>query len=74
MTVRGGPDPSFRRIYRVEKGADVVRSRPMAVDHVEEFRFNSTLEEFAGIFDSNESLVSIAVEPWYMRQVLLPTK
>jgi hypothetical protein len=44
----------------------------MAVDRVEEFRFSSTLEEFAEIFDGNEKLVSIAVEPWYMRQVLLP--
>lgn len=73
MTMRGGPDPAFRRIYRTDKGADVVRSRPMAVDRVEEFRFSSTLEEFAEIFDGNEKLVSIAVEPWYMRQVLMPT-
>jgi hypothetical protein len=72
LTMRGGPDPTFRRIYRTDKGADVVRSRPMAVDRVEEFRFSSTLEEFAEIFDGNEKLVSIAVEPWYMRQVLLP--
>jgi hypothetical protein len=73
MTMRGGPDPTFRRIYRTDKGADIVRSRPMAVNRVEEFRFGSTLEEFAEIFDGNEKLVSIAVEPWYMRQVLLPT-
>jgi hypothetical protein len=73
MTMRGGPDPAFRRIYRTDKGADVVRSRPMAVDRVEEFRFSSTLKEFAEIFDGNEKLVSIAVEPWYIRQVLLPT-
>ena len=45
----------------------------MAVNHVEEFRFSSTLEEFAEIFDGNEKLLSIAVEPWYMRQGLLPT-
>jgi hypothetical protein len=74
MTVRGGPDPTFRRIYRTEKGADIVRSRPMALDHVVEFGFSSTIEEFAEIFDGNEKLVSIAVEPWYMRKVLLPTK
>jgi hypothetical protein len=73
ITMRGGPNPTFRRIYRTDKGADIVRSRPMAVNHVEEFRFSSTLEEFAEIFDGNEKLVSIAVEPWYMRQVLLPT-
>ena len=74
VTMRGGPDPTFRRVYRTEKGADIVKSRPMAVDHVEEFRFSSTLGEFAEIFDGNEKLVSIAVEPWYLRQVLLPTQ
>jgi hypothetical protein len=73
MTMRGGEDPTFRRIYRTDKGADVVRSRPLAVDRVEEFRFSSTLEEFAEIFDGNEKLVSIGVEPWYIRQVLMPT-
>jgi hypothetical protein len=72
MTMRGGPDPAFRRIYRTDKGTDIVRSQPTAVNRVEEFRFGSTLEEFAEIFDGNEKLVSIAVEPWYMRQVLLP--
>jgi len=72
MTIRGGPDPAFRRIYHADKGADVVRSLPMASDRVEEFRFRSTLEEFAEVFDGNENLVSIAVEPWYMRRVLVP--
>ena len=71
MTMRGGPDPAFKRIYRTDKGADIVRSQPMAVDRVEEFRFSSTLEEFAEVFDGSEQVVSIAVEPWYMRQVLL---
>jgi hypothetical protein len=73
MTVRGGPDPAFRRIYRTDKGSDIVRSQPLAVNRVEDFRFSSTLKEFAEIFDGNEKLVSIAVEPWYIRQVLLPT-
>jgi hypothetical protein len=73
ITMRGGPDPAFRRIYHTDKGADIVRSRPMAVNQVEEFRFSSTLEEFSEIFDGSEKLVSIAVEPWYLRQVLMPT-
>jgi hypothetical protein len=72
MTMRGGPDPAFRRIYHTDKGANVVRSLPMAVNSVQEFRFRSTLEEFAEVFDGNENLVSIAVEPWYMRRVLVP--
>jgi hypothetical protein len=63
MTMRGGPDPAFRRIYHTDRGADVVRSRPMAIDCVQEFRFKSTLEEFAEVLDGNEDLVSITVEP-----------
>jgi hypothetical protein len=73
ITMRGGPDPAFRRIYHTDKGADIVRSRPMAVNQVEEFRSSGTLEEFAEIFDGSEKLVSIVVEPWYLRQVLMPT-
>jgi hypothetical protein len=72
MTMRGGPDPAFRRIYHTDKGTDVVRSLPMATDRVHEFHFRSTLEEFAEVFDGTEKVVSIAVEPWYMRRVLVP--
>jgi hypothetical protein len=69
--VRGGPDPNFSRIYRADRGVDVVRSVPKSVDRVEDFKFHSTLPEFSGMFDGNEKLVSIAVEPWYVRQVFL---
>jgi hypothetical protein len=34
----------------------------------------STLKEFAEVFDGNENLISIAVEPWYMRRVLVPNE
>jgi len=69
--VRGGPDPDFSRIYRTDRGIDVVRSLPNAVDRVEEFNFRNTLSEFKEIFDGSEQVVSISVEPWYMRQVFL---
>ena len=73
-TVRGGPDPDFSRIYEVDRGIDVVRSLPHAVDRVEEFDFRSTLSEFGDILDGSEQVVSIAVEPWYLRQVFLYEK
>jgi hypothetical protein len=72
--VRGGPDPDFSRIYRTDRGIDVVRSLPNAVDRVEEFNCRSTLSEFKEVLDGSEQLVSISVEPWYMRQVFLHQK
>jgi len=69
--VRGGPDPDFSRIYRTDRGIDVVRSLPNAVDRATEFYFRSTLSEFKEIFDGSEQVVSISVEPWYVRQVFL---
>jgi hypothetical protein len=74
VKVRGGPDPNFSRIYRIDRGIDVVCSRPNAVDYIEEFNFRSTLSEFKEIFDGSEQIVSISVEPWYMRQVFLHQK
>jgi hypothetical protein len=72
--VRGGPDPDFSRIYRTDRGIDVVRSLPNAIDRVQEFNFRSTLSEFKEILDGSEQVVSISVEPWYMRQVFLHDK
>jgi hypothetical protein len=72
--VRGGPDPDFSRIYRTDRGIDVVRSLPNAVDRVEEFNFRSTLSEFKEILDESEKVISISVEPWYMREVFLHQK
>jgi hypothetical protein len=72
--VRGGPDPDFSRIYRTDRGIDVVRSVPNGMDRVEEFKFRSTLSEFKEILDGSEQVVSISVEPWYMRQVFLHQK
>lgn len=69
--VRGGPDPDFSRIYRTDRGIDIVRSLPRAIDRVEEFNFRSTLSEFGEILDGGEQVVSISVEPWYIRQVFL---
>jgi hypothetical protein len=70
----GGKDPKFFRIYRTEKGADLVKSMPTNLNRVDEFQFGNTLAEFTEIFDGSEKLVSISVEPWYLRHIFLPTR
>ena len=71
MTVRGGPDLDFSRVYRTDKGTVIARSIPDSIDLVEQFSFKSSLDEFSGVFDGRENLVGIAIEPWYIRQVFL---
>lgn len=65
-------EPAFFRIYRVEQGADVVKSTATGTDRVRGYEFSSTLRVFAKLFDGNEKLVSITSVPWYVRQVFLP--
>ena len=65
-------DPSFFRIYKVDQGLDVVRSIPAGIDRVQGYQLRVTLTEFRKLFDGSEQLVSIAVVPWYVRQVYLP--
>lgn len=72
MKMYGGPDPAFFRIYRTDKGADVVISAPKNIHRAEEFLFENTFAEFTDILDGSEKLVSAAIEPWYLRDVLLP--
>jgi hypothetical protein len=65
-------EPTFFRIYRVEQGADVVKSVVTGTDRVRRYEFRSTLGVFARLLDGNEKLVSITSIPWYVRQVFLP--
>jgi hypothetical protein len=71
MTVRGGPDLDFSRVYRTDTGTVIARSIPDAIDRVEHFSFKSSLEEFSSVFDGRENLVGIVIQPWYVRQVFL---
>ncbi|MGH7843671.1 MAG: hypothetical protein ACREQW_00665 [Candidatus Binatia bacterium] len=70
--VRGGPDPNFFRLYRVDQGTDVVKSIPVGVDRVQSYQLQVTMAELRKLFDGSEQLVSIAILPWYVRQVFLP--
>ncbi len=70
--VRSASDPNILRIYKVHELVDVVRSVPQNVDRVLSYQFRVTISEFGDLFDGTERLVSIAVVPWYVRQVYGP--
>jgi len=69
---RSAVDPSFYRIYRYEEGTDVVRSVAGEINRVRDYQFNSTVQELQKLFDGSEQLISIAIRPWYVREVFLP--
>ena len=69
---RSSVDPAFYRIYRYEEGSDLVRSIPTDVNRVHDYRFSSTVRELRTLFDGREQLISIAIRPWYVREVFLP--
>ncbi len=71
FTMHGGPDPNFFRIYRIDQGADVVKSIPAGVDRRQSYQLRVTMAELRKLFDGSEQMVSITVLPWYMRQVFL---
>jgi len=71
LTIRGGSDLDFRRIYKTTQGTDVVRSVPSSIDRVSSFRFEASLGEFTDTLGGNRSLISIAVDSWYIRQVFI---
>lgn len=69
---RSARDPATWRIYRVEQGADVLRSGPAGVDRVEEFAFNASGPRLGALFDGTQRLVAVLSVPSYVRQIFLP--
>lgn len=69
---RSAADPTILRLYRVDQGLDVVRSVPAGIDRTQAYSLRVTVSELRPIFDGSEQLVSIALLPWYLRQVSLP--
>ena len=69
---RGGPDPEFFRIYRVDQGVDVVKSVPTGIDRTQNTQLRVTMAELRKLFDGSEQIVSISAVPWNLRQVSLP--
>ena len=65
-------EPTFFRIYRVEQGADIVKSVPDNIDRVQNLKLTIGIQELRKTFDGSEKVVSVAMIPWYLRQVSLP--
>lgn len=65
-------EPNFFRIYRIDQGTDVVKSVPGGIDRARNYQLRVSVSELRTLFDGTEQLVSIAVVPWYVRQVFLP--
>lgn len=70
--VYSGVEPTFFRIYRVEQGADVIKSVPDGIDRVQNFKLRVAIPELGKLFDGSERVVSVVMIPWYLRQVSLP--
>lgn len=72
--LRGGPDPDFFFIYRIDQGVDVVKSVPAGIDRAQNTQLRVTMSELRKLFDGSEQIVSISAVPWYVRQVSLPER
>ena len=72
VKLHSAADPAFFRIYRPDVGTDVIRSVPASIDRVRSYQFRVTVSELRPLFDGTEQLVSLAVLPWYVREVFLP--
>lgn len=70
--VRSASDPSIHRIYRVDQGVDVVRSGPAGIEHVRNLQFRVAVPSLTSVLDGSERVVSVAILPWYSRQIFLP--
>ena len=72
VNVRSAVEPAIHRIHQLNQLVDVVKSVPAGIDRLEDYRLRVTVLELGDLFDSNEQLVSIAVNPWHLRQVFEP--
>lgn len=70
--IRGGPDPNFFRIYRVDQAVDLLKSVPAQIDRTQRYELKVTMPDLRPTFDGSEKLVSIGAIPLYVRQVALP--
>ncbi|MFQ5595527.1 MAG: hypothetical protein ACE5HA_15375 [Anaerolineae bacterium] len=72
VNVRSAIEPAIYRIHQLDQLVDVVRSVPAGIDRVENYALRVTVPELSDLFDGNAKLVSIAVNPWHLRQVFEP--
>ena len=69
---RSAADPGVARIYRADQGVDFVRSVPLGIERMQDYSLRVTVPELRAVFDGSEQVISIALFPWYLRQVSLP--
>jgi hypothetical protein len=62
------------RWYKEDLVHDIVRSRPLGIDHVSELNLDLTAASLADIFDGNHQVVGIVVQPTYLRRVFVPPR
>lgn len=72
VSVRSAIEPSIGRTHRIDQLVDVVKSVPAGIDRVQDYQLRVTIPELADLFDGSEELLSIAVNPWHVRQVFEP--
>jgi hypothetical protein len=68
MKVYGGPHPSFFRRYHVEKGVELILSRPDGVDRLSSLGILNEMSGVGGLMQ-RDKCVSVISEPWYRRFV-----
>jgi hypothetical protein len=67
-------NPEFYRTYRVEQGADIVRSTAMGIDRVTKLSIKASGAKLGPLFDGSEQLVSITSLPFFSRSTYLPVR
>jgi hypothetical protein len=71
LPLHAATDPTVVRWYQEDQVMDVVRSDPLAVNHVSEISL-TVQGELADVFDGNEHVVAVVIQRPYMRQVYIP--
>jgi len=71
LPLRAARDPRIVRWYQEDQVMNVVRSDPLGVDRVTEFRLD-VKGELEDVFDGNERVVAVVIQRPYMRQVYVP--
>jgi hypothetical protein len=54
---RSAVDPTILRIYRVDRGLDLVRSVPAKIDRVQAYSLRVTVPDLRPLFDGSEKLM-----------------
>lgn len=62
-------DLGIERYYRQDLLEDVIKSAPSAVDRVLAYRLEVSGPDFGDVFRTSPELISITVNPWYLREV-----